>query len=126
MKFDAERNAEADKKRKAEVEKLNEADALIFQTEKNLKDHGDKLTEANRTALQNNLEILRSAHQAKDISRIEGAIEALNEVWQKAAADIYSNPGNAQANAGTTNGTAPGTDPEVVDVEYEDVNDTKR
>lgn len=126
MKFDAERNAEADKKRKAEIEKLNEADALIFSTEKNLKEHGDKLSENSKKQIQNSLDILRDAHKNRDLGRLTSAMEGLNTAWQAASQELYGQAG-AGGQQPPHNGQPNGNpDPDVADVEYEEVTDEKR
>src|SRR5207237_1259112 len=78
MKTEAEANAEADRKAKEEIEKVNQADTMIFQTEKQLKDYGDKLSAAHKEAIQKALSDLKDAHKDKDISRIDSGLAALN------------------------------------------------
>ncbi len=132
MRQEAQANAEADKKQKEQVEKINQADSLIFQTEKQLKEYGDKLSESNRTAINNALEKLRTAHKNQDLGGIDIAMNELNGAWQAAASEMYQSSGGAQPGAGagagpTGNGNAssnPNND--VSDVEYEEVNDNKK
>lgn len=132
MRQEAQANAEADKKQREQIEKINQADSLIFQTEKQLKEYGDKLSEGNRTAINNALEKLRTAHKNADLGAIDLAMNELNGAWQKAASEMYqatggqpgANPGgNAEPGAGTGSGTSSHND--VSDVEYEEVNDKK-
>jgi molecular chaperone DnaK len=125
MRKDAERHAADDAKRKEQIDALNEADSLIFSTEKQLKEHGDKLSEANKAALQAALAELKDAHTQKDMPRVEAGKAALNEVWQKASAEMYAQgaaAGGPQAGEPQAGGS---TDPEVADVEYEEVKDNK-
>jgi molecular chaperone DnaK len=126
MKQEAQANAETDKKEKERVEKINQADSLIFQTEKQLKEYGDKLSEGNKTAISGALEKLKEAHKSQDVAGIENAMNALNAAWQVASQEMYqggaqagANPG-AGANQGTENagGTSGGN---ATDVEYEEV-----
>lgn len=123
MKNEAKANEASDKAEKERVEKLNAADSLIFQTEKQLKEYGDKLSEGNKTAIESALAQLKTAFEAKDVAAIDPAMEALNNAWQAASQEMY-NATNSQsggeaasgANAGATN-----TDSEVTDVNYEEV-----
>lgn len=124
MKQEAQANAEADKKEKEKIEKINQADSLIFQTEKQLKEFGDKLSEGNKTAITSALEKLREAHKSQDLAAIEQAMAALNNAWQVASQEMYAG-GSAQQNAGNatqseqnTNTTSGGN---ATDVEYEEV-----
>jgi len=126
MKQEAEANAEADKKEKEKVEKLNTADSLIFQTEKQLKEYGDKLSDGNKKPIEEALAHLKEVHQKGDLDAIDPAVEALNKAWEGAAQEMYAasqgdasgaQPG-ADANAGTESNTGSG---DVSDVEYEEV-----
>ena len=74
MKQEAQANADTDRKAKETVEKINQADTLIFQTEKQLKEYGDKLSEGNKTAINGALEQLKTAHKAQDLAGIDNAI----------------------------------------------------
>lgn len=124
MKQEAEANAEKDKKEKERVDKLNQADSLIFQTEKQLKEFGDKLSEGNKTAITSALDKLKEAHKSQDLAAIEQAVTTLNNAWQAASQEMYQG-GSAQQNAGantqsteTNSGTSGGN---ATDVEYEEV-----
>ncbi|AKD01981.1 molecular chaperone DnaK [Pontibacter korlensis] len=130
MRKEAEANAEADKKAKEEIEKLNTADSMIFQTEKQLKEYGDKLSAGNKSNIENALGQLKTAHGSKDIAGIDSAIEALNNAWSAASQEMYAATqgaegqgapgGNGQAGgAGTNAGAA--NDGGVTDVDYEEV-----
>ena len=134
MKQEAQANADTDRKAKETVEKINQADTMIFQTEKQLKEYGDKLSEANKTAITGALEQLRTAHKAQDLAGIDNATNALNTAWQAASAEMYAASGggasaNPGANAGGPSENAGGSSNDgnnVSDVEYEEVNDGKK
>src|SRR4029079_7329584 len=98
MKQEAQANAENDKREKEKVEKINQADSLIFQTEKQLKEFGDKLSEGNRTAITQGLDKLKEAHKSQDVTAIEAAMNELNASWQTASQEMYAQAG---AGAGT-------------------------
>ncbi|MDD2437399.1 MAG: molecular chaperone DnaK [Massilibacteroides sp.] len=104
MKEEAAANADADKKEKERVDKLNHADSTIFQTEKQLKDLGDKLPADKRASIEAALNKLKEAHKAQDIAAIDAATAELNNVFQAASQDLY----NAQA--GAQGGAQPGPD----------------
>lgn len=130
MRMEAERNAEADRRRKEEADKLNEADTLIFSTEKQLKEYAEKLSDSNRTTIQSALAELKDAHKSKDLGRIDAAMQALSQAWHSASQDLYAQPGG-QTSGGHEghNGGEPHnakTGPDVADVEYEEVRDDKR
>lgn len=128
MKQEAEANADADKKEKEKVEKMNTADSLIFQTEKQLKEYGDKLSDGNKQPIEEALAHLKDVHQKADLDAIDPAVEALNKAWEGAAQEMYAasqgdaagaQPG-ADANAGEASGSEDGSG-DVSDVEYEEV-----
>jgi molecular chaperone DnaK len=120
MKREAEANADADKKRKEEVEKLNAADGLIFQTEKSLAEYGDKLPADKKSEIDAALTALKTAYAAKDMSAIESEMENLNKVFQEAAQNMYQQTGDAGA-AGAEQPQAAAD--EVTDVDFEEVKD---
>ncbi len=129
MKKEAEANAEADKKRKEEVDKLNAADTMIFQTEKQLKEFGDKLAADKKQPIEDALAELRKAHESRDIPAIDTAMEKINTAWTAASEDLYKagQTGGADAGAGAqaggeqaTGGTNQGGD-NVEDVDFEEV-----
>ncbi len=134
MKQEAQANADSDKAAKEKVEKVNQADSLIFQTEKQVKEYGDKLSDGNKTAIDGALTKLKEAHAAQDIAGIDAGMEALNNAWQAASQEIYSAQqaaGGAEAAqgadpAGDANSSADGTDSDVSDVEFEEVNEEKK
>ena len=126
MKRDAEANAEADKKAQEVATKMNEADALIFQTEKQLKEFGDKLPSDKKATIESALEELKSAYESKDIATIEVALEKINNAWKSASEDIYKAQQGGGAGAGA-NYSEPGPQPNqgpdnnVQDVDFEEV-----
>ena len=128
MKKDAEANAEADQKAKDEVDKLNSADQMIFQTEKQLKDFGDKLSDEKKKPIESALEDLKKAYESKDLEKIDEKLNSINEAWKNASEEMYK----AQAeNAGGQPGSDPNSDnqntasdskgDDVQDVDFEEV-----
>ncbi|MFT4834017.1 MAG: molecular chaperone DnaK [Marinoscillum sp.] len=131
MKQEAAANAESDKVAKETVEKVNQADSLIFQTESQLKEYGDKVSEGNKTAIDGALTKLKEAHAAKDLAGIDAGMEALNAAWQAASQEIYAAQaaGGAEAAQGAdpTGGAQSGkADSDVSDVEFEEVEEEKK
>jgi molecular chaperone DnaK len=136
MKQEAQANADTDKQVKERAEKINQADSMIFQTEKQLKDYGDKLSSSNLELVKGALEKLKAAHKAQDVAGIDSAMTELNTAWQGAAQEMYqggaaANPG-ANTNAGNTNTNTGGNQNtggtqggDTTDVEYEEVKDKK-
>jgi len=124
MKAEAEFNAEADKQAKERVDKLNHADSLIFQTEKQLKDFGDKLPADKKGPIENALAKLKEAHKAQDIAGIDAATAELNTVFQAASEEMYragaQQQGQPGSGAGQSTGSGSGAD-EVTDVDFEEV-----
>ena len=137
MKAEAEANADADKRERERIDKLNQADATIFQTEKQLKELGDKIPADKKAPIEKALEDLKAAHKDADIARIDSAMEALNNAFHAASQDMY-NAANAQGGAqgpqgadfnggqgfnggaqGPQNGN--GDDKNVTDVDFEEV-----
>ncbi|NET33012.1 MAG: molecular chaperone DnaK [Cyanothece sp. SIO1E1] len=139
MKAEAAANADSDKQARERVDKINTADSLIFQTEKQLKEFGDKVPEDKKAPIEAALNDLKEAHKAQDIDKIDSASAALNTAWQAASQEIYqasqeagANAGaggagpEATADAGDAGAGAGGNDAEdVTDVEYEEVDDKK-
>ena len=127
MKAEAEANAEADKKEKERIDKINQADSVIFQTEKNLKEYGDKLPADKKSAIETALNKLKDAHKAQDIAAIDAAMNEVNTAFQAASQEMYNAQAQAQQaqpNAGqqqqANNGGKNGGD-EVTDVDFEEV-----
>jgi molecular chaperone DnaK len=127
MKSEAEANADEDKKAKERVDKLNSADAMVFQTEKQLKEYGDKLPEDKKAEIEGALNELKEAHKNQDIDAIDTALEKMNALWQAASSEMYQNteqPGADQAGPDAAGGdpNAGGSgDDEVTDVDFEEV-----
>ena len=123
MKQEAEANAESDKKAKEEVEKVNAADSMIFQTEKQLKEFGDKIPADKKGNIESALESLKTAHSSRDLAGIDTAMEQLNAAWSAASEDMYKAGAGAEGAEGqNTNANAENADnPEVTDVDFEEV-----
>ena len=135
MKAEAEAHADADKKAKEEVEKINNADGMIFQSEKNLKEYGDKIPADKKNAIESALNELKAAHSARNVQQIDQAMAKINAAWQAASEDMYkaqqqaggANPGagfepnnmGGNPNAGQQQGNNPNDN--VTDVDYEEV-----
>ena len=137
MKNEAQANAEADKKERERIDKLNQADSIIFQTEKQLKEYGDKLPADKKAEIESALGKLKTAHQAQDIAGIDAAMNEMNAMWQKASEEMYKNAGaqggpqggfdpnnmgggfqGGNPNQGPQN---PGGDDTVTDADFEEV-----
>ncbi|MEY3420607.1 MAG: hypothetical protein RIR48_892, partial [Bacteroidota bacterium] len=101
MKAEAAANADSDKQAKERAEKLNMADSLIFQTEKQMKDIGDKIPADKKAAIESALTELKEAHKIQDMARVDKATEAMNNAWQAASQDIYAAEQNAGGDTGT-------------------------
>ena len=125
MKADAEANAEADKQAKESADKINEADAMIFQTEKQLSEFGDKLSDDKKQPIQAALEELKKAYESKDLATIQPALDKINEAWKTASEELYKAQAEAQgqdagASAGPEAQGQASTD-DVEDVDFEEV-----
>ncbi|MDA0713843.1 MAG: molecular chaperone DnaK [Bacteroidetes bacterium] len=125
MKKEAEANAESDAKAKEIVEKLNAADNLIFQTEKQLKEFGDKIPADKKQPIEDALAELKKAHEAKDIAKIDAAMEKLNTVFQAASQEMYSSQQNGDGSATGSDSQSTTADEEVTDVDFEEVEEDK-
>jgi len=129
MKKDAEANADADSKAKEEVDKLNSADQMIFQTEKQLKDFGDKLSDDKKKPIESALEDLKKAYESKDLEKIDETLNAINEAWKNASEEMYK--AQAESGAGQPGEGGPASDnqntntdskgDDVQDVDFEEV-----
>ncbi len=133
MKAEAEANADKDKEAREKVDKLNAADTLVFSTEKQLKEYGDKIPAEKKEAIETAVADLKEAHKVQDIAKIDAASETLNAAWQAASQDIYA---AQQAAGGAEGATADGgaeggattedaSSEDVTDVEFEEVDDEK-
>jgi molecular chaperone DnaK len=127
MREEAKANAEADNKAKEKVDKINTADSMIFTTEKQLKEFGDKLPADKKPAIETALANLKEAHKSQDVDAIDKALAELNSVWQVASEEMYktaqnTGPSESQPNTEQPSGnnTKPGNE-EVTDVDFEEV-----
>ena len=127
MRREAEANADTDKAAREKIDKLNAADSLIFQSEKQLNEYGDKLGEDERASIQAAIQRLREAHKTEDMSGIERASADLNTAWQAASQKMYAgtqgDAGASEAGDASANGNSTADD--VTDVEFEEVDDKR-
>ena len=122
MKAEAETNAEADRREKEEIEKVNQADNLIFQTEKQLKEYGDKIPADKKANIENALNDLKEAHKQRNITAIDSAMTRMNQAWQAASEEMYKatqqssqqEPHYGNENQGKSDGPVEDTDFEEV------------
>ena len=126
MKQDAEANADADKNARETADKINTADGMIFQTEKQLKEFGDKLSDDKKGPIEAALEELKKAHESKEIAQIDAAMEKINEAWKAASEEMYKAQQEAQAGGAAPDQGQPeaGSNAEgdnVEDVDFEEV-----
>jgi len=124
MKQEAEANADADKKAKEQVDKLNSADQMIFQTEKQLNEFGDKLSADKKQPIQDALEALKKAYEAKDLEQIEPALEQINEAWKNASEEMYKAQADAAPKGDGPSGAEASSEnkgDDVQDVDFEEV-----
>jgi molecular chaperone DnaK len=127
MKREAEVNASADKAEKETIEKLNQADSLIFQTEKQLKEYGDKLSDNNKANISSAVDALKSAHGSKNLEGVDAAMANLNSAWEAASAEMYAAGQSEGASAGPEAGASNSTTGDgVSDVDYEEVSEDKK
>jgi molecular chaperone DnaK len=125
MKAEAEANADSDNKLRAEAELINKADSTIFQTERQLKEYGDKIPADKKQPIEDALAELKAEYEARNVDNLDAAIEKLNNVFQAASQEMYS-AANADGSAegASTESTQNAAD-EVTDVDFEEVNDKK-
>ena len=125
MKREAEENADADKTAKETAEKINEADSMIFQTEKQLTEFGEKLSDDKKGPIEAALVELKAAHESKDLASIDTALATINEAWKAASEEMYAAQGGAEgADAGAQQGQPEASDEQgdnVEDVDFEEV-----
>lgn len=124
MREEAKANEEADKKAREKVDKVNAADSMIFQTEKQLKEFGDKLPADKKAPVESALSKLKEAHKSQDTDMIDKALAELNAAWQAASEEMYkASQGQPQGNAGAQSDPGPTKSPndEVTDVDFEEV-----
>jgi len=125
MKAEAKANESADKAQRDQIEKMNQADSLIFQTEKQLKEYGDKIPADKKAPIEAALEKLRTAHKSQDITQVDAATAELNTAWTAASEELYKATQDGQANGGAgqqeqPQGNAGGSEG-VTDAEFEEV-----
>ncbi len=133
MKNEAQANADTDRQEREKVDKLNAADSLIFQTDKQLSEYGDKIPADKKGAIESALNELKEAHKAADLDRVDKASTKLNAAWQAASQDMYQATQQQQQQAGGNGHSEPsdnagntgGGKEDVTDVEYEEVNNNK-
>jgi molecular chaperone DnaK len=126
MKNEAKANEASDKAEREKVDKINQADSLIFQTEKQLKEYGDKIPADKKASIEAGLEQLKAAHKSQDIAQIDTASTALNAAWTAASEDMYKATQEGAAQPGAEPGAEPqGADAasseNVTDAEFEEV-----
>ena len=131
MRDEAQANAETDKQTKEKVDKINAADSMIFTTEKQLKEFGDKIPADKKPAIEDALAKLKEAHKTQDVEAIDKALAELNTVWQSASEEMYKNaqpsgqdasqPGPEQPGQDQTGDNSKSGDDEVTDVDFEEV-----
>ena len=125
MKADAEANADADQKRRDEAESLNKADSLIFQTERQLKEYGDKIPADKKQPIEDALAALKVEFEAKNMENLEPAMERLNNVFQAASEEMYNAANAGGANPAGEQAGGDAANEEVTDVDFEEVDDKK-
>ena len=124
MRKEAEANADADKKAKEEADVLNNADQMIFQTEKQLKEFGEKLSADKKAPIESALEALKKAYEAKDLEAIKPALDTINEAWKQASEEMYKAQQEAGGQAPPTDdadASSSSNDDDVEDVDFEEV-----
>ena len=133
MKAEAEANAEADKKEREKIDKMNQADSMIFQTENQLKELGDKLPADKKAPIEAALQKLKDAHKAQDVAAVDAAMAELNAAFQAASAEMYANAGAQQSqsagassqgtsdNQSSSNTTNKGNGDNVQDADFEEI-----
>jgi len=126
MKREAQANADEDRKARERVDKLNAADSLVFQTEKAMKEYGDKLPADKKQPIEDALTRLKDAHKAGDAEACEKLTTELNQVFQAASQEMYNAAQQAQASGATGGAQANGNDQPVTDVDFEEVKDEKK
>ena len=125
MKQEAEANAESDKKLKEDADTVNSADAMIFQTESQLKEHGDKLPDEKKKAIEDSLEALKKSHESKDVEKIKSDLEKINEAWKNASEELYKAQAETQTKTESSSKAekkpSKKNDDDVQDVDFEEV-----
>jgi molecular chaperone DnaK len=122
MRESAKANEAADKTAREKIDKLNHADSLIFQTEKQLKEFGDKISGTNKEAINGALSALKYAHEHQDIAGIDRSMADLNTAWNAASEEMYKTTDNTSAAGAEAGGQPAGGDGDATDVQFEEVN----
>lgn len=122
MKEEAQRNADEDRKLKEKIDKVNQADNLIYSTEKQLKDFGDKIPPENRAEIESALNALRDAHKSQDVTAIDSAMARLNDAWQKASTYMYESSNEENEDKTSSESKKQSNENDFTDVDYEEVN----
>ena len=118
-------NEDSDKKLREEIEKLNMADSQIFNSEKQLKDYGDKLPDDKKATIESALASLKTAHAAKDVAAIDTHLEALNAAWQAASEELYKAMNEQQAQGGAAPQDGPSASSTADDVQDAEIVEEK-
>ena len=127
MKNEAKANADDDRKARERADKLNEADSMLFQMDKNLKEYGDKLPADKKQPIEDAIAKLRVAHTAQDLPGIDSAMAELNTVFQAASQEMYAAAQQAQASGAQPEAnTSNSKEQEVTDVDFEEVSNEKK
>ncbi len=126
MKKEAEANADADKTAKESIDKINGADAMIFQTEKQLKEFGEKLSDDKKAPIEEALTELKSAHSSKDLNAIDSAMEKINAAWKVASEEMYKATEEAKNAGGASADSQADNADDVTDVDFEEVDEEKK
>ncbi len=122
MKEEAQRHADEDRKLKEKIDKINQADNLIYSTEKQLKDFGDKIPPENRAEIESALNALRDAHKSQDVTAIDSAMARLNDAWQKASTYMYESSNEENEDKTSSESKKQSNENDFTDVDYEEVN----
>jgi molecular chaperone DnaK len=122
MKEEAQRHADEDRKLKEKIDKINQADNLIYSTEKQLKDFGDKIPPENRAEIESALNALRDAHKSQDVTAIDSAMARLNDAWQKASTYMYESSNEENDDKTSSESKKQSNENDFTDVDYEEVN----
>ncbi|HNQ20588.1 MAG TPA: Hsp70 family protein, partial [Bacteroidales bacterium] len=122
MKEEAQRHADEDRKLKEKIDKVNQADNLIYSTEKQLKDFGNKIPPENRAEIESALNALKDAHKSQDVTAIDSAMARLNDAWQKASTYMYESSDEENEDKTSSKSQKQSNENDFTDVDYEEVN----
>jgi molecular chaperone DnaK len=122
MRDEAKANEEADKSAREKIDKLNQADSMIFQTEKQMEELGDKLSDGVKQPIEEALNGLKEAHKSEDVAAVDAAMEKMNQAWQNASQEIYAAQQESGEQPSADEGGSTGSDDNAADnVEFEEV-----